>query len=92
MARSTTWPRPPRCARPWSAARVRKAPASPAAESASAKLGRSGGPSASPLMATKPVAASAVVPKPGRSRSGPVWPKPVTRVRTSPGFRAASAS
>ena len=54
--------------------------------------GRVGGPSAGPVIAAKPLIDSARVPKPGRRRYGPVWPKPVTRAITSRGLRACSGS
>ena len=58
---STTWPTP-EC----SATIVAKAAASPVTSSVSAIGGSSGGPSGSPLMAVKPVMASAIEAKPGR--------------------------
>ena len=52
----------------------------------------SAGASGSPVMAAKPLIASARVPKPGRWAYGPNWPKPVTRARTRRGLAADSSS
>ena len=60
--------------------------------SVNAMGGSVGAPSGSPLMLAKPDIASAIDAKPGRSRYGPVWPKPVTRVITSFGLAARSVS
>ena len=54
--------------------------------------GSVGGPSASPVVWAKPLIASTMVPKPGRSRYGPSWPQPETRANTSRGFSALSTS
>ena len=64
----------------------------PAIESAKPNGGEVGGVSGQPLMNAKPLPVSATVPKPGRSRYGPVWPKPETLVSTRPGLSAASTS
>ena len=60
--------------------------------SASPNGGSVGGPSGSPVMAAKPLIASASVPNPARSRYGPVCPKPEIRTSTSPGLISVRAS
>jgi len=52
-----------------------------ATPSASVVEGNTGGPSGNPFRLAKPLIASATVPKPGRSRIGPVCPKPLMRSR-----------
>ena len=68
------------------------AAAMPAMESANPKGGDVGGLSGHPLTKANPLAVSATVPKPGRSRYGPVWPQPETLVRIRPGLSTASTS
>ena len=68
------------------------APASAATSSVSAIGGSNGAPSGSPLIAAKPLIASAIVAKPGRDAYGPSWPKPVTRRITKPRLRACNTS
>src|SRR3954453_3478060 len=75
-----------------SAVVVPNAAESPAMESAKPNGGDVGGGAGQPLTNAKPLAVSATVPKPGRSRYGPVWPNPDTRVSTRPGFSADSTS
>src|SRR5437773_3286503 len=89
---STTWPRPETWSRYRRAASTALAPASAATMSAIGKDGSVGGPSASPVVWAKPLIASTIVPKPGRSRYGPSCPQPDTRANTSFGFAAESAS
>ena len=86
IAMSSTWPRPV-CSRARSAVMIANAVVSAATPSARPKGGSVGGPSGSPVMAAKPLIASASVPKPGREEYGPNWPKPVTRASTSRGLR-----
>ena len=64
----------------------------PAIESANPNGGDVGGVSGQPLMYANPLPVSATVPKPGFPVFGPVCPKPVTLVSTSPGCSAASTS
>ena len=69
--------------------------ASAAMPSASPNGGSVGGPSGSPVIAAKPLIASANEPNPGRRAYGPIWPNPVTRAMTSrglPGEQASGAS
>src|SRR3954463_2466626 len=90
-ATSTTSPRPVRVR--WnSAVVVPNAADRPAMESAKPNGGDVGGGSGQPLTNAGPPGRSATVPNPGRSRYGPVWPNPDTRVSTSPGFSAESTS
>ena len=91
IAMSITWPRPV-CSRARSAVMIPNAVVSAAMPSARPNGGSVGGPSGSPVMAAKPLMASASVPKPGREEYGPNWPKPVTRASTSPGFASCSTS
>ena len=91
IAMSSTWPRPV-CSRARSAVMIPNAVVSAATPSARPKGGSVGGPSGSPVMAAKPLMASASVPKPGREEYGPNWPKPVTRASTSPGLASCSTS
>ena len=65
IAMSTTWPAPVR-SRAARAVITAYAVARPAIESARPKGGSVGGPSGSPVIAAKPLIASARVPKPGR--------------------------
>ena len=60
--------------------------------SAIASGGSTGGRSPKPFFEAKPDIASTSVPKPGRSRYGPSWPKPVMRTMIRPGLRACSTS
>ena len=76
----------------WTATMVANAAAKPVTSSVKAIGGSSGAPPASPLMDEKPLIASANVAKPGRSRYGPVCPKPVTRVIVNFGFVLMSSS
>ena len=71
---------------------VAKAATIAVTSSVNAMGGSVGPPSGSPLTLAKPDIASAIEAKPGRSRYGPVWPKPVTRVITSLGFTASRTS
>ena len=90
--RSITWPLPP-LLRPRAAPpSPRRRRTGPATMSASASGGSTGGRSAKPFLEAKPDIASTSVPKPGRSRYGPSWPKPVMRTMTSAGLRACSTS
>src|SRR5690348_6612582 len=90
-ATSTTSPDPSR-ERRYSAIAVPIAAEMPAIESANPNGGDVGGVSGQPLTNANPLAVSATVPKPGRSRYGPVCPKPDTRVSTRPGLPADSTS
>ena len=71
---------------------VAKAAARPASSSVNAIGGNNGAPSASPFMEAKPLIASANVANPGRSRYGPLCPKPVSRVIVNFGFVSNSSS
>ena len=87
-----TCPAPPFTSRSRSATSTAIAPYRPAAMSASAIGGRTGSRSGKPLRSANPDIASTSVPKPGRSRYGPVWPNPETRTTIRPGLSACSAS
>ena len=51
-----------------------------------------GSPAGSPVTANRPAAACTTVSYAGRTRQGPVCPKPETEAYTSRGLRAASVS
>ena len=91
IAMSSTWPRPVE-SRARSAVMMPNAVVSAATPSASPNGGSVGGPSGSPVIAAKPLIASASVPKPGRFEYGPNWPKPVTRASTMRGLSSLSTS
>ena len=75
-----------------SAASASVAPYRPATLSAMAKGGSTGGRSAKPFIAAKPLIASINEPKPPLSANSPVCPQPEMRTTTSRGFNACSAA